>query len=267
LADSSLDAIRAFYRERLAGHESAKGEASRRSMRLSNLRAVTFVAAVAVFIAFDFVEPAASGYALALGGLLTVVFVGQVIMHRRARRAERWEGALAAVAREGLLRLDRDWDALDDALPEAERAVDEPSPEHAYAGDLGVTGRVSLTRLLGPVTSDLGRTMLRSWLLEAATPETVARRHGAVRELASLSDLRPEYTALGRLNGPKALEGLEPFFLWAEAEAWTTSRRGLRVAAWLLPLMLLAGVLGQLFIPTRACETTSRWAHPGRSSS
>jgi hypothetical protein len=215
-------------------------------MRLSNLRVVTFLSVVAAFIAVDFVGPSASWVAWALGGLFTVVFVGQVIAHRRARRAERREGALAAVAREGLLRLGRDWDALDDALPEAERASDEPRPDHAYAQDIGVTGRVSLTRLMGPVTSNAGRSMLRSWLLDAATPETVARRHGAVRELASLADLRAEYTALGRLNGPKALEGLGPFFHWAEGEAWTTSRPGLRVAAWLLPSVLFAGIAGQL---------------------
>ncbi len=82
-----------MYTERFTRHEAARDAAKRRSVRLSNLRAATFLAAAAAFIAFDFLEPPAEWIALAVGGLLTVVFVGQVIVHRGVRRKERWKGA------------------------------------------------------------------------------------------------------------------------------------------------------------------------------
>src|SRR5690606_19755343 len=102
------------------------------------------------------------------GGLLLVVvaaFAVQVVWHRRVRREERWAGALASLAREGLLRLDRDWVGLEAALPRAERTFAEVPPSHPYAGDLGIFGRASLQRLLGPLTSARARQRLTTWLL------------------------------------------------------------------------------------------------------
>ena len=180
----------------------------------------------------------------ALAVLLTVVFVVQVVLHRRVRREERWGGAQAALQREGLLRLDRDWDGLDEALPDAERVSEPPPPDHAYAGDLAVVGRASLARLAGPVTSERGRAILRRWLLGRPEPAAATARQGAVLELAALSELRTDFAALGRLDGPKTLAGLDRFFAWAEGEATSLPRTGTRLAAWLLPPVLLAGLVG-----------------------
>jgi hypothetical protein len=207
------------------------------------MRAGTFVAVVAAVIVFEELEPPAAWIALALVAMLVAAFVMQVVVHRGVRRTERWEGALAAVAREGVLRLDRDWTALDDALPRAERVPEEPEPGHAYARDLSVTGQASLVRLLGPVTSERGRAILRTWLLASAAPPAAAARQGAVRELAPLFDLRADFVAHGRLDGPQTLEGLETFLAWAERTAPHASV-AVRSAAWALPPVLLVGLAG-----------------------
>jgi len=210
---------------------------------LSNVRGGTFLALIGTLIAFEELAFPAAWLALGAAAGVAAVFVGLVVVHRRVRRAERWEGALADVAREGLLRLDRDWDGLDAALPPAERAPEEPSPAHAYARDLSVTGRASLVRLAGPVTSERGRAILRAWLQGSATPRAAGGRRGAMRELASLPQLRADLIAHGRLDGPDSLEGLERFLAWAEA-APTSMPAWLLPAAWVVPPVLLVGFVG-----------------------
>lgn len=235
---------RARYTERRQRHEALRDAAARRALRLSNTRGVTFLAVVAAFVVFHELGFPAAWIALAAGAALAAAFVAQVALHRRARRTERGEGALASVAREGLLRLDRDWDALDRALPPAERAPEEPSPDHPYARDLAVTGHASLVRLTGPVASERGRAILRAWLLEPAVPEVAAARQGAVRELAPMADLRDEVAALGRLEGPRRLGGLDRFFAWAERDDPAASSATLLWATWLLPPVLVVGLVG-----------------------
>ena len=235
---------RAAYSDRFAHHDARRKEAARRSTLLSNVRAATFIFIVAAWIVFEELAFPAAWAALAGAAALAVAFVYQVAVHRRIRRAERWEGALAGVAREGLLRLDRDWEGLEEALPPAERAPEEPAPEHAYARDLSVTGRASLVRLAGPITSERGRAILRAWLLAPAAPDAAAARQGAVRELAPLADFRARVTARGRLDGPDTLEGLDLFLTWAERSDAVASSGALRAGAWLLPPLLLVGLVG-----------------------
>src|SRR5690606_35025689 len=113
----------------------------------------TFIAAGAAMVAYDILESAAATASLVIAGILAAAFAIQVARHRRVRRTERWAGALAAVAHEGLLRCERRWRDLEAALPAAERPFPEVAPDHPYARDLDVVGRASLMRLLGPVTS------------------------------------------------------------------------------------------------------------------
>ncbi len=217
-----------------------------------------FLATAAALLAFDVLEGRPESIALGIAALLAVVFLAQVVVHRNVRRVERWEGALAGVWREGILRLDRDWGALAESLPEAERADREADPAHPYALDLDVVGRASLARLAGPVTSERGRRILRDWLLEPGKPVDALARQGAVRELASRPDLRAEFTTHGRLEGPDALEGIESFLAWAEDEPWILSRTWIRVAAWVLPVILIAAVLGDVFL-----QLPPWWLIPG----
>jgi hypothetical protein len=236
------------YSDRLARHEAARDLAARRSLKLSNTRVATFLAGFAAFVAADVLPPPLATVALVLLVLLLVAFIAQVVLHRRARREERWHAALASVAREGLLRIGRDWEALRSSLPAAERDHPEPEPDHAYAHDLDVLGTASLIHLAGPVASERGRQLLRSWLLAPAAAEEVRARQGAVRELAPVAELRAEITALGRSVAADVSHGIEHLIGWAEGEPWILGQRWLRVASWVLPPLVLAGIVAQLVL-------------------
>jgi hypothetical protein len=243
-ATSPPPSPRDAYTELLTRHGALRDGAAKRSLRLSNVRGVTFLAAAAAWITVDAAGGALARGALALAVVLTAVFVWQVIVHRRVRRVERWEAALADLAQEGLLRIDRDWDGLEEKLPPAERVAEQTPVDHPYGLDLGILGHASLTRLAGPVTSERGTALLRTWLLSPGTVAEAEARHGALRELAPRVELRTSYAALGRLKGPERLEGLERFLAWAEGEPWALSRRWLRASAFVLPPLLVVGLVG-----------------------
>jgi hypothetical protein len=133
-----------------------------------------------------------------------------------------------------------------------------PDRAHPYALDLDVVGTASLVRLAGPLTSERGRRTLRAWLAEPGNPADALARQGAVRELASRPDLRAEFTTHGRLESPDALEGIETFLTWAEDEPWILRRPWMRVAAWVLPVILIAAILGDVFL-----QLPPWWLIPG----
>ncbi|MEQ9400128.1 MAG: hypothetical protein RJQ04_13280 [Longimicrobiales bacterium] len=238
--------VRDTYAALDADHRARAEEARGRSVAMSTVRVVTFLALAAALVLFDVLEGTAEAWALGAAGLLTVVFFAEVGIHRRIRREQGWHEALAGLAAEGVLRLDRRWEALAEAMPSGEAAELAVDPGHPYARDLDVTGRASLVRLAGPVTSERGRRILRSWLLEPADPGAAVRRQGAVTELAAALGTRHEFAAHGRLEAPDRLDGLDAFLAWAEGDTWFLDRPGLRVAAWVLPALLISLLLADL---------------------
>lgn len=245
---TTADPVSDGYRERWHFHDAARARAASRSRRLSTIRGATFLAGVGVLVAVDFLEGNGERAALALLLLLVATFVAQVVVHRRVRAEERWEGVLASIALEGTLRMERRWRELDEVLPAAEREPPEVRADHAYASDLDVVGRASLWRLLGPVTSTRARAFLSEWLLEPGVPDVAQARQEAVRELAPRTDLRAHFTALGRLDERDTLGSWSRFLDWAEAAPDFPSRPALRVAAFLLPPLLIAAVLGDVLL-------------------
>ena len=104
------------YRRRWAHHDAERDRAARVSRRLSTVRGFTFVAAVGVLVAVDFLEGGAENLAFGMLAAVVAAFVALVVVHRRVRREERWSEALASVAMEGILRGERRWIDLEDAL-------------------------------------------------------------------------------------------------------------------------------------------------------
>src|SRR5690606_32585334 len=70
----------------------------------------------------------------------------------------------------------------------------------------------------------------------------------AVRELATAAALRADVTVLGRLAEPRSFTGIEALLAWAEEPPWILQRRWLRAASWLLPPLLMSGLLAQLLL-------------------
>ena len=238
---------RARYVELEALHASAHEAARARSLRLSTIRATTFLTAVAALILWDILNGGLATAALALGLLLAVAFVAQVVIHRRVRRQERWQGTLRDLCAEGIARIDRAWEDLEELLPERETLPHPIDPEHPYAHDLAVQGRASLRRLFGPVTTEPGRRTLLSWLLEPASTSVAEQRAEAARELRDMLEDRLILSAHGRHAPAADPQALDRFLAWAEAEAWTLETLWLRAVALVLPIALIAAIVSHAF--------------------
>lgn len=237
---------RTAYAEEVRAGDTTLAGLRATSTRLSTVRAVTFLALAGALLGTDVTQ---GGVAAAFGtvaALLFVLFVGEVVAHRRVRARIRWNEVLRALAREGVLRLDRRWGELAEVLPPAEaRHVDAPA-DHPYARDLDVLGDASLIRLAGPVTSERGRARLRDWLLAPASAGEVALRQEAVRELTPRRGLRHALAAHGRLHGAADPPGTDRFLAWAEGTPWLLARPGLRAVAWVLPMVLVGLLVADL---------------------
>lgn len=203
----------------------------RRSGVIGWLRVGGFgVALLLVLGSFD--VPLAWRPPMMLGGIVTLIaFFGLVVAHARVRERRRWFGEHRAVNEEALDRLDRKWDRLPTWDPGVEL------DDHAYATDLDLFGRASLSRLLTPAATTPGRSFLARELLTPADADVPARQD-AVRELAPEVDFRDALTAHGRLGGPASPHQIETFTAWAEGDA-VKARSGLRVAVRVLPVALV----------------------------
>ncbi len=239
---------RAQYVELEALHASTYETARARSLRLGSLRAATFVASVTALILWDILDGIFANIALGLGLVLLSVFVAEVVIHRRVRRRERWHGTLRRLCVEGIARIDRAWDELDEMLPERESRARPVDPEHPYAHDLAVQGRASLHRLFGPLTTEPGRRTLLRWLLEPASPSVAMARAQAAREFEPRLEDRLTLSAHGRHAPDADPLALDRFLGWAGREAWTLEMAWLRAAALVLPVALIAAIVLDVFL-------------------
>jgi hypothetical protein len=218
---------RGRYHARIARFEAERARLAGVSRRLSHVRTAAFVALIAAGVLVER-QPGAPGVLLLAAAV--VAFLVLVAAHQRVRRRERWHEELVGLNEQGLHRLDREWDRLPKHRPNRDVSL------HAYAGDLDLFGRASLTQILGPVGSAFGVSVLDEWLLGRAAPGDVLARQEAVRELAPQNDLRDALAIHGRKTREVRLNHIERFLRWAEGGQWLAGRTVLRLASWLLPL-------------------------------
>lgn len=173
-----------------------------RIRRVETGRVVAFLVASIVGLLYGDL-PISPAVALVVAGVAAVIFLVLVIRHRRLRRAMRRGKIAETLARIGLLRLDRRWDEMVEALESLR--YDDPllrpsaaDESHPYVADLDLFGPASVRALLGPTSSPTGVETLRQWLCEPASIADVRRRQSAVRSLA------PDFEGRERL----AVEGL-----------------------------------------------------------
>jgi hypothetical protein len=215
------------YHARIARFTAERDALADRSARLSHVRTAAFAALVAGGL---FIERRPGVISFTVGLVLLAAFIVLVVLHRRVRRRETWFAQLVELNAEGLHRLARDWDRLPLHAPSGDIG------DHAYAADLDLFGRASVTQILGPTGSALGAASLERWLLHRAAPDDVMARQTAVQELAPLHDLREALAINGRRTRAVRRGDIDRFLRWAESGAWLARRRWLIGLAWLLPL-------------------------------
>ena len=214
------------YRERAARFALLRDDLTRRSTLLSHGRIVMFVLLVALGL---LLERSPSALLVMLTVLAGAAFIALIVLHRRTRIREQWFADLASLNEGGLDRLARRWDQLPVRPPS--RSIDG----HAYAADLDLYGRASVSQILGPVATPFGAATLDDWLLSGAAPPVVRERNAAVRELAPLNDLRDTLALHGRAARTIRIRDIERFLAWAESPGWALGRPWVRVLAWVLP--------------------------------
>jgi len=226
--DPRTDAA-ARYAARAARFREEAERQGRRVGALANARLVLFVALAAALV---WREVGGAGAALWTAAALAAGFIVLVVLQARERGRERTLRALAELNEEWLARAERRWDLLP-----AQPAV-HLAEGHPYAADLDIFGRASLYALLGPPATAPGRWVLERWLLEPSSPEEIAARQEAVRELAGHVELREALALDGRRFAAAAsADDVARFLAWAEQEPWLIRRPGVILATRVLPVV------------------------------
>jgi hypothetical protein len=178
--------------------------------------------------------------AVSWGVVLIILLVGTLltgVWHLRIEHARNAARRGIRFYQSGLERLDGTW------LGKGSPGTEFLDPHHPYAADLDLFGAGSLFELLNAAHTQLGRTTLAKWLLEPASPQEIAARQEAIKELGPNVDFRE------RLG-----------FLAAEADTWIPTEtliswarqprvlhsNAIRIAAFCIPwfnlVLLLTGL-------------------------
>lgn len=228
------------YRERAERFDREAAAEQRAVRRYGRLRLALFTATVAgAWWLFAAGRSSPAWLFLAAAAALFVVFVAR---QRAARRRLRCAELMAGFNREGIARIARSWPDLR-PWPDTPSLPGPAQPrDHDYANDLDLYGSASLLHLIAVCGTSPGWRTLQAWLLEAADPDTVARRQEAVAEMAGALDFRDGLAAEGRLVGDGG-SGAQSFLRWAEGTPWLPGHTWLRAASYLLPPVNVAVIV------------------------
>ena len=221
--DDPTAVVRSLYRDREERFAEEQRLAERRSLWVSNLRALLFLGAAACAVVGLWGDLRAVW--LGAAALLMAAFVAAVVHHADVDRRVSQARCLTRLQRDALSRLRRDFGSI--PLPRTPGAEDTPPA----ADDLDLLGPRSLLHLLGTAHTFHGQVVLTRWILEPAEPHRIRERQRAVDELAGQLDERHEVAVKTAAIGG---EDPEPFLTWAEGESWLRQRPWLVWSARLL---------------------------------
>jgi len=240
----------ALYTERVKRFRGEAEALGARSRLVSNLRGLSFGAAViAALVGTVGRHPEGLPAALVAG----VAFLGLVVWHSRVIAAEDHALRLTRVNLDALARVTGEWRSLPD---DGARFV---ADTHPYSSDLDVFGKGSVYQRVSVAHTKYGEDALFRYLSEPAPPDTVKLRQEAVQSLASRFEERQllEALALGVVHVEGALETSsskrrkppeapdpEPLLNWAEGGPFLSERPLLRVAIYLVPAATLLLMVG-----------------------
>ena len=248
-----------WYRSRIDRWTAARDRDLRTATTLSRLRLAAFLGGAAVVwwsLASLRGSAQTSGV---LTGLAALVGFGMlVVWHARVLDAIAHSDAALELARQGLTRLARDWNALPDIPPRA----DLDWNVHPYVRDLDLYGHASVTKWLGATATRDGARQLQDWLLAPAPVATVTERQRAIDELSAKREWRESLAVQGRL-GAATPEDLSRFLAWAEDDTSAVPAMlqplaiGLTLVTWGLLAVWLAGAVTRL--PPMTADTFPLW--------
>ena len=212
-----------IYRRRLAETRAALEREQTRHRWLGWGKVAVFVAAAIAAIAMLH-TPRLMIWLL----IPAAVFVVLIAVHDRVIRRLDKQTRVADFYARGLARLDDTWAGTGETGDRFFEAT------HPYARDLDLFGRGSLFELLSTARTRAGEEILAQWLLQAAAPEEVKARQGAIAETRNRVAMREQlFTA-----GIHVRAGIHPEALaaWGEGASSFTARQA-QWLPWLLPVL------------------------------
>lgn len=235
------------YRERAQSFEAQALKLAARSRTFSNLRGLSFAAALIGALVGLF--GGGGPLALSIAAVAFATFLALIGAHARVLRAESAARRRARVNLDALARTRHDWPALQSDGQHYATAT------HDYADDLDLFGPASLFQRLCSARTRYGQDALARMLKAPATPTIVGERQQAVRTLTPELDFRQELEAValalvqsrstwGQKAGSSAAVAPdpEPFLGWVESPPQLLERRWLGCAALVLPLLTVVAV-------------------------
>jgi len=248
-----------WHRSRAGLWASRRDRQQRAADWLSRLRLTTFLGGVAlIWWALASLRGSAEAYVAGAGFVALIAFAILVARHARVLDAIAHSEAAIELAKQGLARLARNWNALSD-VP---RPPGLDWDAHPYLRDLDLYGHASVTRWLGPPATPDGAQRLCEWLLTPAAAGVVRERQEAIQELAAKREWRETFAVNGRLGGA-APGDVARFLGWAEDRTPAVPPAveplviGLTVTTWILIAAWLVGALRRL--PPLTGDTWGLW--------
>lgn len=243
--------------ESRAAHYQARRDAFAReadllgakSHRVGNLRGLSFV--VALCALGDAVFGSHGTASWALGALALLAFAALVFHHARVIEIEDHKRRWVRVNEAALARCSEGWRKL-------EQRGDAVRPaRHPYADDLDLFGPGSLFQRVSVAHTRYGERTFAEWLTKPADAATIRERQGAVRALSDALEFRQALEAESlaiverRTKGDAGVvvgEGPdpEPLLRYCETEPRLLDKVWLRIAAWLLPLCTVGGIVANV---------------------
>lgn len=200
-----------FYRGAAAAAGAEETVSGRLLNRLSVSRLAAIVGALACWIASR--RPGAQDNDLLSisAALLALAFVALVAIHRRAGRRHEHARARRRAAEAGLARVNREWDDM----PRVRWLPPLTTGQQVLARDLGVTGDVSLHRLLDMTTPSLGSARAVQWLVsDPPSLDAIHARTASVAALRGRGELLLGFAAPGQAHRRVLQRGVASFTGW-----------------------------------------------------
>jgi len=121
--------------------------------------------------------------------------------------------------------------------------------KHHYTADLDIFGPASLYQLTNRAATFPGKDLLAKWFSSPADKMTIEERQEAVNELATKPDWKLDIQALLLFaNGADAGQ-LDKLFIYLKMPLELPGEKWLRTYIRIAPFLLLAAVVGSLFLP------------------
>jgi MutS domain V/MutS domain III len=175
-----------IHRERVRLLEAQLTRDKLRSNLLSSARLTSFLAAGALYAT---AARADTPWAWPSAIVLSVAFVGLVVLHAALMRSIERTRLRVHVHARHVARADGSWTAW----PNAEQA----DVDHPYSLDIDLIGQGSLVTRLDVARTQRGHRLLREWLSGPAELTEIQARQQAVAELSALTDVRVELEVSG----------------------------------------------------------------------